>query len=158
MRTIGRRATVVVVICGAATLAAGGASAHGKPPGPPKQPPLHAVLNGVMDTAKTKLGRFNFRFHVSGAGVVTGHGNYNGGVGKYVALASISTFSCSANNLTVTGTALLNNTEQTAPITITATDGGSGVGSSSDHFSISFGSYSRSGSPVAGKVFVHNCP
>jgi hypothetical protein len=161
MRTSRHPAIVMVCVCVAAAIAAGAASAHGKVPSPPKPPPLHVLANGVFDPinkGKAKLGRFNLRFHVSRAGVVTGHGDYNGGGSNYISLSSITSFSCSANHVQVTGVALLNHTSRTTTITITADDHGQGAGSTGDHFSISFGSYSRSGSPVAGKVDIRNCP
>jgi hypothetical protein len=120
--------------------------------------PIRAVLNGVMDVKKGKLGRFDFRVHVTRAGTVSGHGDFNGGGGNYVQLTQITAFSCSANRLAVSATALLNHTQATVPVTISATDGGHGIGFSGDTFSITFGRYSRTGSPIAGKVFIKGCP
>ena len=156
MHGTARRAITILAVCGAVATASGVASAHGPTHQPPTQERQHAVLNGVMDVKKSKLGRFNFRFHVSEYGVVTGHGDYNGGLGKYFSLSSITTFSCSANHLAVTGIGSLNGGDS-VPVTITADDGASGNGSADDHFSISFGTYARSGSPIVGKVFLKNC-
>jgi hypothetical protein len=120
--------------------------------------PVRAVLNGVMDVKKDKLGRFNFTIHVTRGGVVSGHGDYNGGGANYVQVTQITSFSCTGDHLAVTAAAFLNHTQAVVPVTIAAVDGGPGVGYSGDTFSISFGKYSRSGSPVAGKVFIKGCP
>ncbi len=151
-----RRAATILVVCGAAAVAAGVAGAHGRTHVPPTQDKQHAVLNGVMDVKKSKLGRFNFRFHVSQYGVITGHGEFNGGGSNYVSLTSVSSLTCSGNHLSVTGTGTLLS-GASVPVTISATDGGPGVATSADKFTISFGSFSKTGSPVAGKVFLKNC-
>jgi hypothetical protein len=151
-----RRAATILAVCGAAAVAAGVAYGHGPTKVPPSQLPQRGVLNGVMDVKKTKLGRFNFRFHVSQYGVVTGHGEFNGGGTNYVSLTSISSLTCSANHLSVTFTGTLLS-GASVPVTINATDGGPGVADSLDTFSISFGSFTKTGSPVAGKVLLKNC-
>jgi hypothetical protein len=156
MGTAARRTATILAVCGAAASAAGIASAHGWTRPVPTQDRQHAVLNGVMDVKKSKLGRFNFRFHVSQYGVITGHGEYNGGGQNYISLASISSLSCSDHHLSVSGIGtLLNGTS--VPFSITAVDGGPGEQNAADQFSISFGSYSRSGPPVAGKIYFLNC-
>lgn len=154
MRTTARRTVTILAVCGAAAAAAGVASAHGRTHVPPTQDRQHAVLNGVMDVKKSKLGRFNFRFHVSQYGVISGHGDYNGGGQNYISLTSITTLQCSANHLSMTGIGTLLS-GASVPVTISAVDGGSDL--STDYFTISFGSYTRSGSPIVGKVFLKNC-
>jgi hypothetical protein len=161
MRANSRRMLVILAVaCGAAALAA---SALARSAAPAQQLPIRAVLNGVLDVApskkaKTALERFNFLIHVSRAGVVTGHGDFNGGSGKYISLSQITSFSCSANAMVANAMATLNTTQEVVPVSISAQDHGVGIGSSGDTFTISFGKWTWSGSPVDGKVFIKNCP
>jgi hypothetical protein len=119
--------------------------------------PLRASLNGVLETKKPALGRFNIHLHISKAGEIQGHGDYNGGNNRYIQVIEVTSITCADNHLEATGTAYLNNTTNIVNWALTADDHGLGVASTDDRLTITFPGYTRSGSPVAGKVFIKNC-
>jgi hypothetical protein len=150
-RRLGRAVAVVVALCVIGVPAATAFAATSSDPLPQR-----AVLNGVMDVKKGKVGRFNFRLHMTQGGALTAHGDFNGGVGKYLLAVSFSSFACSAGHLAAAGTGLLNGTT-TVSFTITADDHGLGVASPDDVFTIDWPGFHKTGSPIAGKVFLKNC-
>ena len=156
MRTTGRNTIAIAAAAWLAASLAGAASAgHNPPAGQAGPPPTRAVLNGVVNAGKTSYARWNFRFHVSRAGAVTGTGSFNGGHRTYFQLTQVDSLACTAATITVVAEGTLNGGGKPVKATISGVNGGSPATSS---LTISWPKFSATGSPLdAGKVQITNC-